>query len=76
MSVGVIAHSSVAARAHAIDWRGWTTVGVAALMMVATLPGRTHGLGVVTDPMVMLKTRFPRSCASSAITVPRAASFE
>src|SRR5437763_2083901 len=27
-------------------------VGVAALAMVATLPGRTHGLGLVTEPLL------------------------
>ena len=28
---------------------GWMMVAVASLMMVATLPGRTHGLGLVTE---------------------------
>lgn len=28
---------------------GWPVVAIAALMMVATLPGRTHGLGLVTE---------------------------
>jgi MFS family permease len=32
-------------------WR-WVHVGVAALLMVATLPGRTHGLGLVTKPLL------------------------
>src|SRR3954469_12333625 len=27
-------------------------VGVAALAMVATLPGRTHGLGLITEPLL------------------------
>lgn len=31
-------------------WR-WVHVGVAALAMVATLPGRTHGLGYFTEPI-------------------------
>lgn len=31
-------------------WR-WVHVGVAALAMVATLPGRTHGLGLFTEPI-------------------------
>jgi MFS family permease len=31
-------------------WR-WIHVGVAALAMVATLPGRTHGLGLFTEPI-------------------------
>jgi hypothetical protein len=30
----------------------WVHVGVAALAMVATLPGRTHGLGVFTEPIL------------------------
>src|SRR5262249_26315670 len=35
----------------AISWR-WVHVGVAALAMVATLPGRTHGLGLFTEPIL------------------------
>ena len=31
-------------------WR-WIHVGVAALAMTATLPGRTHGLGLFTEPI-------------------------
>jgi MFS family permease len=31
---------------------GWVSVGVAALAMVATLPGRTQGLGLVTEPLL------------------------
>lgn len=31
-------------------WR-WVHVGVAALAMVTTLPGRTHGLGLFTEPI-------------------------
>ena len=30
----------------------WITVVVAALMMVATLPGRTQGLGLITEPLL------------------------
>src|SRR5262249_7651950 len=33
------------------SWR-WVHVGVAALMMVATLPGRTQGLGLFTEPIL------------------------
>jgi MFS family permease len=33
------------------SWR-WVHVGIAALAMVATLPGRTHGLGLVTEPLL------------------------
>src|ERR1700685_3236022 len=31
---------------------GWVNVVVAALAMVATLPGRTHGLGYITKPLL------------------------
>lgn len=31
---------------------GWIVVGVAALAMTATLPGRTHGLGLITEPLI------------------------
>src|SRR5262245_5386408 len=30
---------------------GWVIVGVAALAMTATLPGRTHGLGLIAKPL-------------------------
>lgn len=30
-------------------YRGWLMVAIAALAMVATLPGRTHGLGMITE---------------------------
>jgi MFS family permease len=31
---------------------GWVNVGLAALAMVGTLPGRTQGLGLVTEPLL------------------------
>ncbi len=31
---------------------GWVTVGLAALAMVGTLPGRTQGLGLITEPLL------------------------
>lgn len=31
---------------------GWVVLGVAALAMVGTLPGRTQGLGLVTEPLL------------------------
>ena len=31
---------------------GWAIVAVAALGMVATLPGRTQGLGLITEPLL------------------------
>ena len=33
-------------------FRGWAIVGVAALAMVGTLPGRTQGLGLITEPLL------------------------
>lgn len=38
-------------RATFRSWR-WVHVGVAAAAMVATLPGRTHGLGLITEPVL------------------------
>jgi MFS family permease len=32
---------------------GWANLGIAALAMVATLPGRTQGLGLVTEPLIV-----------------------
>lgn len=34
-------------------WGGWINVFVAAVIMVATLPGRTQGLGLITEPMLL-----------------------
>jgi MFS family permease len=34
------------------NWSGWVNVVVAAVIMVATLPGRTQGLGLITEPML------------------------
>ncbi len=31
---------------------GWVNVVIAAIVMLATLPGRTHGLGLVTEPLL------------------------
>lgn len=31
---------------------GWVVVPLAALVMLATLPGRTHGLGLITEPLL------------------------
>ena len=31
---------------------GWAIVPLAALVMLATLPGRTHGLGLITEPLL------------------------
>jgi MFS family permease len=34
------------------NWAGWINVVVAAVIMLATLPGRTQGLGLITEPML------------------------
>src|ERR1051325_8835596 len=31
---------------------GWVNVAIAALAMVGTLPGRTQGLGLITEPLI------------------------
>ena len=31
---------------------GWVNLTIAALAMVGTLPGRTQGLGIVTEPLL------------------------
>src|SRR5262245_41436506 len=31
---------------------GWVNVALAALAMVSTLPGRTQGLGLITEPLL------------------------
>lgn len=33
-------------------WYGWVHVAVAAAAMIGTLPGRTHGLGLITEPLL------------------------
>ena len=33
-------------------WAGWINVVVGAVIMLATLPGRTQGLGLITEPML------------------------
>ncbi|MCA9086544.1 MAG: MFS transporter [Planctomycetaceae bacterium] len=38
--------------AKSLDWYGWVMVVVASLAMVATLPGRTHGLGMITERLL------------------------
>ena len=39
-------------RAGSERWAGWINVVVAAVIMLATLPGRTQGLGLITEPML------------------------
>src|ERR1700745_3704691 len=40
------------ARPGASIYYGWVVLGVAALAMVGTLPGRTQGLGLITEPLL------------------------
>ena len=40
------------ARGQSTNWSGWINVVVAAVVMLATLPGRTQGLGLITEPML------------------------
>src|SRR5436190_23229254 len=49
-STGVAVESSAAAPRK--DWAGWINVVVASVIMLATLPGRTQGLGLITEPML------------------------
>src|SRR5438552_17873368 len=39
-------------RAAPRAYYGWRIVGLAALAMVGTLPGRTQGLGLITEPLL------------------------
>src|SRR5215218_5640396 len=41
-----------APRAGSRPYYGWIVLGVAALAMVGTLPGRTQGLGLITEPLI------------------------
>lgn len=41
-----------ASQPRAAAWAGWLNVVVAAVIMLATLPGRTQGLGLITEPML------------------------
>lgn len=45
-------HSAAAGRPAPRFYYGWACVAGAALAMVATLPGRTMGLGLVTEPLL------------------------
>jgi len=40
-------------RVGAAVYYGWVVLGVAALAMVGTLPGRTQGLGLITEPLLV-----------------------
>src|SRR5262245_40774013 len=45
----VVAAKTVESRA---SWAGWINVVVASAIMLTTLPGRTQGLGLITEPML------------------------
>jgi MFS family permease len=46
------AEAASAADVQDRSWAGWINVVVAAVIMLATLPGRTQGLGLITEPML------------------------
>src|SRR3954447_17300184 len=51
--MSVVAHPVPNAKpARRSSYYGWTNVALAALAMVATLPGRTQGLGLITEPLI------------------------
>ena len=54
---GSIGGLSCVRRGAAAAWVGWTNVVVAAVIMLATLPGRTQGLGLITEPMLATTCR-------------------
>jgi MFS family permease len=43
---------SRASRKRSISAAGWTQIILGALLMLATLPGRTQGLGLITEPLL------------------------
>jgi MFS family permease len=51
LSVSVTAPPAVVTPPRRERWL-WVNIGVAALAMVATLPGRTFGLGLITEPLI------------------------
>src|SRR5436853_2653109 len=38
--------------ARRVFYYGWANVAIAAIAMVGTLPGRTQGLGLITEPLL------------------------
>ena len=47
------ASDAAAAAGRALPgWAAWVNVVIAAVVMLATLPGRTQGLGLITEPML------------------------
>ena len=49
MTTTTLDRQDIAARRF---YYGWVVLGVAALAMVGTLPGRTQGLGLITEPLL------------------------
>ena len=45
-------HSPVSSDERQSPGIGWRNVVIAAVVMLATLPGRTQGLGIITEPML------------------------
>jgi MFS family permease len=52
MSISANAAAASVPRSDRLTVDAWVHVVVAGLAMVATLPGRTHGLGLVTEPLL------------------------
>lgn len=52
MAATASTESPFAAAGRGLLYFGWTQVPLAALAMLATLPGRTHGLGLATEPLL------------------------
>ena len=53
MDRALMVHASAeTARFGRTFYYGWVVLGVAALAMVGTLPGRTQGLGLITEPLL------------------------
>ena len=52
LSAGELPLQAAASGRWYANWAGWINVVVAAVVMVATLPGRTQGLGLITEPML------------------------
>src|SRR5262245_9861694 len=50
-SAATAAYTSASSREWP-NWAGWLNVFIAAVLMLATLPGRTQGLGLITEPML------------------------
>ncbi|HZU45719.1 MAG TPA: hypothetical protein VFA16_00460, partial [Mycobacterium sp.] len=47
-----VVHDEPFRRSRGRVYYGWINLAVAAVAMVATLPGRTQGLGLITEPLL------------------------